>query len=63
MLRFDYDYVFLIFSMIKGDAFSPIIVVVILEYYFCRIDTANPPHGAIRSFSTLLAVTFFFVMV
>lgn len=26
-------------------------------------DTANPPHGAIRILSTLLAVTFFLVMV
>ena len=31
--------------------------------YCCRIDTANPPHGAIFNFKTLLLVTTFFVMV
>lgn len=31
--------------------------------YFSLIDTANPPHGTIFIFSTLLLVTIFFVMV
>ena len=34
-----------------------------MPIYFSLMDTANPPHEAMRNFSTLLLVTTFFVMV